>query len=63
MALNSFSSSIKKGLRQGLYLWRDCAKKHRREIMDERYDQIIQAIEMLKGQRGKVRSQMGVLRE
>lgn len=34
MALNSFSNSCKKGLRQGLLIWRDHVKAQRRMQMD-----------------------------
>jgi len=62
MALNSFSSSIKKGLRQGFYLWKDRTASFKRVIMDERYDQMIQGLELLGDQRSELRYRIGVLR-
>lgn len=47
MALNSFSGSIKKGMRQGFFIWRDKILIDRRKLMDERYDQIYQGLDML----------------
>lgn len=44
MALNCFSNSCKKGLRQGLFLWRDHVGAQRRGQLDERYEQMIQGI-------------------
>lgn len=51
MALNSFSSSIKKGIRQGFYIWRDKNASFKRSLMDERYDQMAQGIEILRDQK------------
>jgi hypothetical protein len=44
MALNTFSNSIKKGMRQGFGIWLDKAHEHRRVMMDERYDQMVQGL-------------------
>jgi len=63
MSLNSFSNSVKKGMRQGLYLWRDHIRSQRRVQMDERYEQMIQGLEMLGDQRSKVRYRIAVLRQ
>jgi hypothetical protein len=63
MALNSFSNSIKKGMRQGFGIWLDKVHDNRRVVMDERYDQMIQGLELLGQQRGQVRYRIGVLRE
>ena len=63
MALNSFSGSLKKGLRQGFYIWRDRNSSMKRILMDERYDQIIQGLELLGDQKSELRYRIGVLRE
>lgn len=63
MALNSFSNSVKKGIRQGFNIWIDKVHEHRRTYMDERYDQMISGLELLGQQRGKIRYRIGVLRE
>ncbi len=63
MALNSFSNNIKKGLRQGFFIWRDKALEFKRVAMDERYDQMISGIELLGDQRSKLKYKIGVLKE
>ena len=63
MALNSFSSSLKKGMRQGFFIWRDKNALFKRSMMDERYDQMIQGLEILGDQRSELRYRIGVLRE
>ena len=44
MALSALSTNIKKGMRQGLHIWRDRIKLYKREVMDQRYDQLAQGI-------------------
>lgn len=44
MALNTFSNSIKKGMRQGFGIWLEKGHEHRRAMMDERYDQMVQGL-------------------
>jgi hypothetical protein len=63
MALNTFSNSMKKGMRQGFGIWLDKVHQHRRIVMDERYDQMIQGLELLSDQRSQIRYKIGVLRE
>lgn len=63
MALNSFSGSIKKGMRQGFFIWRDKILIDRRKLMDERYDQIYQGLDMLNQHKGQLRYRIGVMRE
>lgn len=63
MALNTFSNSCKKGLRQGFVIWLDKVHENRRVVMDERYDQMIQGLELLGQQRSQTRYRIGVLRE
>lgn len=63
MALNTFSNSCKKGMRQGFVIWLDKVHENRRVVMDERYDQMIQGLELLGQQRSQTRYRIGVLRE
>lgn len=62
MALNVFSNSVKKGMLQGLNIWRDRIHSHRRVVMDEHYDQLISGLEMLTSQKQKLRYSIEVLR-
>ena len=63
IALNSLSNSVKKGVLQGLNIWRGKIYGYRRSQMDERYDQIISGLEMLTGQRNQKRYTIEVLKE
>ena len=63
MSLNVFSNSLKKGMLQGLTLWRNAIHQQRIVTMDERYDQIISGLEMLSDQKGKLRYNIGVMRQ
>jgi len=55
IALNTMSNSVKKGMLQGLNIWKSKIYEHRRIMMDERYDQIISGLEMLTEQRNQKR--------
>lgn len=55
IALNTMSNSVKKGMLQGLNIWKNKIYENRRVMMDERYDQIISGLEMLTEQRNQKR--------
>jgi hypothetical protein len=63
MALNTLSNSVKKGMLQGLNIWRDRIHEQRKMGMDERYDQIISGLEMLGDQKSQLRYRIGILKE
>jgi hypothetical protein len=62
IALNTMSNSVKKGMLQGLNIWKNKIFEHRRIIMDERYDQIISGLEMLTDQRNQKRYRIEILK-
>ena len=55
IALNTMSNSVKKGMLQGLNIWKNKIYENRRVMMDERYYQIISGLEMLTEQRNQKR--------
>ena len=63
MSLNVFSSSLKKGMLQGFTIWRNRLHEQRVAVLEERQDQVISGLEMLKNQKGKIRYNIGVLEE
>ena len=62
MSLNVFSNSVKKGMLQGLQLWRAAVHKQRITSMDYRCDQIVSGLEMLTDQKANLRYKIGVMR-
>jgi hypothetical protein len=47
MALSNIANSVHKGMKQGLSLWRQKAKSFRKVENNQRYDEIVDGIQLL----------------
>lgn len=63
MALSALSSNLKKGMKQGLEIWRTRVREQKKLAMDERYEQLSQGISLLMEQKNKLKYRLIAMRE